>query len=465
MTDTAYDTVVLGGGMAGLAAAERSLEAGRRVVLIEAAPTVGGLARAITVGGEPIEPYYHHIFPQDHETRELIDRLGMTERLEWRKAPMAVMDHGRALPFDSPLDVLRFRALSLPQRLRLAFGSAYQLVRRDRRRMDTTPVGVDGPRWFGKGAYRKLWQPLLRAKFGDAADDIAMAWLVARIRQRAGGRKAGGDKLGYLRGSLGTLATAYAQDIEARGVEMRTGTRALRLERTEEGWIVHTEKDGVPTDIQATSVIACLSGPILSRLVELPPAYKAVIDAIDYRGIVCALLELDRPLSGFYWTNVTDRLGLGCVGIIEHTNFIPAERYGGRSLLYLAHYVDRSGPTWTATPEELIGAVEPALRALNPAFEPSWIVNVHLNRDPFAQPVPLAGGPMPRLRFDTGLPGLVHASLAHVYPDDRGVSKALGLGRRAADYALASTTPAADAAPASASASGLNDAAAPTSSR
>lgn len=437
MTDPRFDTVVLGGGMSGLAAAERSLEAGRRVVLIEAAPTVGGLARAITVGGEPIEPYYHHIFPQDHETRELIDRLGMSERLEWRKAPMAVMDHGRALPFDSPLDVLRFRALSFPQRLRLAFGSAYQLVRRDRRRMDSTPVSVDGPRWFGRGAYRILWQPLMTAKFGDAADEIAMAWLVARIRQRAGGRKAGGDKLGYLRGSLGTLAVAYANDLEARGVEMRTGTKATSLTPSDGGWIVETECDGVPTTLHTKSVIACLSGPILSRLVELPPAYKAKIDAIDYRGIVCALLELDRPLSGFYWTNVTDRLGLGCVGIIEHTNFIPAERYGGRSLLYLAHYVDRAGPTWIASPEDLIDAVEPALRALNPAFDPSWIVETHINRDLFAQPVPRAGGPMPTLGMDTGLPGLVHASLAHVYPDDRGVSKALGLGRRAADQALA----------------------------
>src|SRR4029079_15326086 len=110
----------------------------RRVVLIEAASTVGGLARAISVEDEPIEPYYHHIFPQDHETRDLIDRLGMHDRLEWFKAPMAVMHHGTPLPFDSPLDILRFRALSLPQRLRLAFGSAYQLIRRCSARLDST---------------------------------------------------------------------------------------------------------------------------------------------------------------------------------------------------------------------------------------------------------------------------------------------------------------------------------------
>jgi protoporphyrinogen oxidase len=307
--------------------------------------------------------------------------------------------------------------------------------------MDSTPVSVDGPRWFGPGAYRMLWQPLLQAKFGDASGDIAMAWLVARIRQRAGGRRAGGDKLGYLKGRLGTLAVAYAADVAARGVEMRTGTRATSLTRSVDGWLVGIEKDGVPATIRAKAVVACLSGPILVRLVELPPAYKAAIDAIDYRGIVCVLLELDRPVSGYYWTNVTDRLGLGCVGIIEHTNFIPADRYGGRSLLYLAHYVDRSGPTWTASPDELIDGVEPALRALNPAFERDWIVNVHVNRDPFAQPVPRAGGPMPTLRMETGLPGLIHASLAHVYPDDRGVSKALNLGRRAADLAASTRDP------------------------
>ena len=439
MISDAFDTVVLGGGMAGLAAAERALELGDRVMLIEAAPTVGGLARAITVGGEPIEPYYHHIFPQDHETRELIDRLGLHDRLEWFEGPMAVMHHGRSVPFDSPLDILRFDALSLPQRLRLAFGSAYQLIRRDRQRLDRTPVSVDGPRWFGAGAYRILWRPLLEAKFGDASAEIAMAWLVARIRQRAGARRAGGDKLGYLRGSLGTLAVAYADDLDRRGVVMRTGTRAVRLERTDTWWSVHTERDGSPTAVRTATVIACLSGPILGRLVDLPPAYQAAMDAIDYRGIVCALLELDRPLSGYYWTNVTDRLGLGCVGIIEHTNFIPAERYGGRSLLYLAHYVDRAGPTWTATADELIDAVEPALKALNPRYQRDWVVNVHINRDPFAQPVPRAGGPMPTLELETGLPGLIHASLAHVYPDDRGVSMALGLGRRAADQAAESS--------------------------
>jgi len=189
--------------------------------------------------------------------------------------------------------------------------------------------------------------------------------------------------------------------------------------------------------LRARSVVACLSGQILSRLVPLPAPYGPAIDSIGYRGIVCALVELSRPLSSFYWVNVTDRLGLGCVGIIEHTNFIPAARYGGRHLVYLAHYVDRAGPTWTASPDELLAAVEPALRQLNPEYDPSWVTGMRVSRDPFAQPIPHVAGPMPGLPVETGLPGLIHASLAHIYPDDRGVSLAVKLGRRAAAAAEA----------------------------
>lgn len=431
------DCIVIGAGMSGLGAADALRREGRKVTIVEASDTVGGLARSVIVAGEPIEPYYHHIFPQDHETRDLIGRLGLSDQLEWRTGPMAVMHHGRIFPFDSPLDVLRFSPLSVLERIRLAAATGVQLFRPDRARLDRTPVSVDGPRWFGRRGYETLWRPLLEAKFGEHADAIAMAWLVARIRQRGGARKATGDRLGYLRGGLGTLAQAYAARLVADGVDLRTSTRVRALRPTAEGWEVDVEGPDGPARLAAPVVIACVSGLILERVVALPPGYASAMRAIPYRGIVCVLLELSRPLSPYYWVNVTDRLGLGCVGIIEHTNFIPPERYGGRTLVYLAHYVDRDGPTWSATPEQLVEAVIPAMHALNPAFERDWIVDIHVNRDPFAQPVPKVGGPMPTLTVDTGLPGLYHASLAHVYPDDRGVSKALALGRRAAARAAA----------------------------
>ena len=180
------------------------------------------------------------------------------------------------------------------------------------------------------------------------------------------------------------------------------------------------------------AVIVCASGAVLGRFTKLPDASAATIAEIPYRAVVCVLLELDRPLGRHYWVNLTKRTELGCLAVIEHTNFVPPDRYGGRHLVYLTHYVEPDGRAWNAGVEEIVKAVEGELRAINPEFDPSWIVASHLTRDRWAQPVPLAGGPMVDLSLDTGLPGLFHASLAHIYPDDRGTSQALALGERAA---------------------------------
>ncbi len=177
---------------------------------------------------------------------------------------MAVLHRGRTFPFDSPLDLLRFAPLTPLERLRTAAATGVQLVRADRRRLDRAPVSVEGPRWFGRRGYEALWQPLLEAKFGPHADQVAMAWLVARIRQRGGARQATGDRLGYLRGSLGTLAEAYATRLVADGVELRTSTLVQALRRTAAGWEIDLQGPEGPACLVAPVVIAAVSGPMPS---------------------------------------------------------------------------------------------------------------------------------------------------------------------------------------------------------
>ena len=421
------DALVVGAGLAGLAAADALAARGFTVQVVEGAPSVGGLARSICVGGEEIEAYYHHVFPQDRALRNLIGRLGLSEKLEWRRASTAVLTNGRLYPFDSVLDLLRFRPLSLPARVRLGFGSALALVRGRGRRLERMRVGDAGPRWFGRGGYTVLWQPLLDGKFGPFAHDVSLAWLVGRMKQRANARKSGtGDRLGYLRGGLGALAVKYEEEISAHGVRVSCGMPVDSLVRDADRW--HVRFGG--REVLARTVVACLSGESLGKLTSLPDAYRRTVEAIPYRAVTCAMLELDRPLGSYYWVNLIQPTDLACLAVIEHTNFIPADRYGERHIVYLTHYVEVGGRAWNAQADEIVDAAEVVLLAINPAFERGWIQATHVSRDRWAQPVPLAGGPMPGLSVDTGLPGLFHASLAHIYPDDRGVSLALELGGR-----------------------------------
>jgi protoporphyrinogen oxidase len=428
-TRDAVDVVVVGGGMAGLAAADGLVSRGLAVELIEAAPELGGLARSVEVGGEELEVYYHHIFPQDRELRELIERLKMPHQIEWRRASTAVLDGGRVYPFDSPLDLLRFTPLPLTARIRLGLGSAVAMTQGRGRRLERQKVGEAGPRWFGARGYEALWRPLLEGKFGPYTPDVTLAWLVARMRQRANARKRGsGDRLGYLQGGVGRLARRYGERLSDLGVTVTCGAPADSLVLDQGLWRVLSEG----REVRARAVVACLSGEALTRLTALPEPYRRTVSEIPYRGAVCVMLELDRPLGNYYWTNLVQRTDLACLAVIEHTNFIPPERYRGKHIVYLTHYVDVGGRAWEATPDEIVAAAEPALRAINPNFDRPWVKAAHLARDRWAQPVPLAGGPMPGLPLETGLPGLFHASLAHIFPDDRGVSLALGLGHRAA---------------------------------
>jgi protoporphyrinogen oxidase len=152
---------------------------------------------------------------------------------------------------------------------------------------------------------------------------------------------------------------------------------------------------------------------------------------IVYCHALCPVLELDRALSPFYWLNIADReMPFG--GVIEQTNFLPADTYGGRRVVYLSDYVLPEDPKWRMKDEELWALYLPALSRVSPRFDPSWILAKRINRGEYAQPV--VGAHYSRLvpSFRCETPGLYVASMAQIYPEDRGQNYAVKLARTAA---------------------------------
>src|SRR2546421_5884759 len=87
----------------------------------------------------------------------------------------------------------------------------------------------------GRRAAEVVWEPLLRAKFGPAADMVPAAWMWARFRQRAAARVRGGERLGYLRGGFRQLFDAMASELGRLGAEVRTATRVGSIAVAEGG--------------------------------------------------------------------------------------------------------------------------------------------------------------------------------------------------------------------------------------
>src|SRR5262244_1872979 len=109
---------VVGGGIAGLASAHFLLKAGHVPVVLEATDQLGGLGTYFIHDGVSLERFYHVILDSDADLCALIADLGISDRLVWRKTGMGFLVDGELYGFNTPADLLRFRALSFIDRLR-----------------------------------------------------------------------------------------------------------------------------------------------------------------------------------------------------------------------------------------------------------------------------------------------------------------------------------------------------------
>jgi len=154
------------------------------------------------------------------------------------------------------------------------------------------------------------------------------------------------------------------------------------------------------------------------------------MDTVRYQWATCLVLALDRPLSDFYWLSIGDDLPF--VACVEHTNFMPPERYGGNHVVYLSNYVAPDHPVLQMDAAEVLESYLPGLRAINPEFAPSWIREKWLFKDPGGQPVITThySQSIPDMR--TGVTGLYLSNTTQVYPEDRGQNYSLLLGEKVA---------------------------------
>ncbi len=144
---------------------------------------------------------------------------------------------------------------------------------------------------------------------------------------------------------------------------------------------------------------------------------------------MCLVLELDQPLSEYYWLNVTDP-EFPFVGLIEHTNFESPKTYGGRHIVYLSKYLPETSTLFNLGDRELYEFSLPHLQRLFPAFKPAWIKAYHVWRARFAQPVVDCRYPRHIPDARTPLAGFYIATMAQIYPEDRGTNYAVREGRR-----------------------------------
>ena len=432
---TPDDVFVVGAGLAGLTAALRLARAGVRVRVIERYPSPGGLARALEVGGEPLEAFYHHLFTSDTAYLALAEELGLADAIEWLPSRMGIWTEGRLWDFGTPQSLLRFKPLRLVDKVRFAASTLLLQRISDPSQFENVTAAEWIRRHQGERVWQRVWGPLLYQKFAEDGDRVAMVWLWGKLRLRGTSRSRSGlgECLGYMNGSFARLVAALKERLEALGVELHLGQPVKRIERDAGGLVVQTRAAAHP----AARVL--VAAPVTDYLEIaghlLDPSVAAALGNLRATGALCTVLELEHSLTPYYWLNIADpEMPFG--GLIEHTNYIPPLRYGGRRILYISIYMLPDHPLYRAPKREVLAAYLPALAAINPSFAESWIIDSHHFRADYAQPVVTLGyrEQIPRQR--ASVPGLYLCTMAQIYPEDRGQNYAIAYGERTARTVL-----------------------------
>jgi protoporphyrinogen oxidase len=430
MTRRTPHVVVIGGGFAGLSAAWELVQRGLRVTICEADEEVGGLAGSFPVGDTRLEKFYHHWFTSDTHVLDLVRELGTEDQVLHRATRTGMYFAHQFFRLSTPLDVLRFTPLSMTGRLRLGLLALRARRVRDWEALETLTAEEWLVRLGGREVYDVVWRPLLEGKFGPYAADISAVWFWNKLKLRGGSRGRGGEEvLAYYKGGFAALAGELARAICNRG-------GMVRLETPVTGLVVRdgavTGVDTLQGPVAADAVLATPALPIVADLVEpfAGQEYTRSLRRIKYLANICIVLELDRSLSETYWLNVNDP-GFPFVGVIEHTNFEPAETYDGRRLVYLSRYLPETDELYGMPDEEVVQYCLGHLQRMFPSLSPEWILDAHVWRARFAQPIVVRGYGAMIPRVETPISGLYLSSMAQVYPEDRGTNYAIREGRSA----------------------------------
>ncbi|HEY8616129.1 NAD(P)/FAD-dependent oxidoreductase [Phenylobacterium sp.] len=423
--------IVVGAGFTGLTAAYRLARAGLDVTVFEQDTEVGGLAGSFEVAGQKLEKFYHHWFNNDRHVMALVRELDAEDQVVLSPTRTGSYYANTVFRLSQPLDVLRYRPLSLVGRLRLGFLVIQAKLVRNWRALEDETAQSWLRRMCGAEVYERVWEPLLRGKFGRYAERISAVWMWNKLALRGGSRGKGGEEvLAYYRGGFAALAERLSGEIRWSGGQIRLGSPVTGFE-IEDGRIVGVRTaQGVE---RADGVICTTPLPVYADLVapHVTADHEQSLRRIDFIGNVCLTLELDRSLSDTYWLNVTDP-DFPFVGVIEHTNFQSPADYGGRHIVYLSKYVPTDSELYGMSDDAVFEYALPYLQRMFPELERSWVLAHHTYRAAYSQP--LVGLryseliPEPR----TPLAGLYLATMAQIYPEDRGTNYAIRQGEEIA---------------------------------
>lgn len=311
--------IVIGGGISGLAAAHRLMQAGRKVILLDRRDTPGGRVYSESRDGFLVEHGPNSMISPAPGAEALIDTLGLTsERIDKSSAVRhryLVRDgKAHALPID-PLGFFSSGFFSLRGRLRLLLEPFVP------RRIDDESVADFIRRRFGSELLDYVFDPLVGGLYAGDPEKLSVSALLPRLKQlethygsvvRGAARKmlAGMDArydprrrmLFSFRNGMATLPRQLAATL---GKNLRSGVRVEALHPLAGGgYRLKLRTQDRQETLQASQIVVALPAYAAARLLEPLSAETATaLAGIEHPPLAVVALgyrrrDVAHPLDG-----------------------------------------------------------------------------------------------------------------------------------------------------------------------
>lgn len=421
---------IIGAGFTGLSAAHQLIKNGYNVTVFEKDSFPGGLALGFKNDKWqwPLEKHYHHWFTNDDSVLNLAKELNYEVIIKRPKT--SIYSGDQIYQLDSPIDVLTFQKLTVFERLRMA--AVLGLLRYNPfwQPLEQIKAADFLPKAMGKNAYKIIWEPQLRNKFGEYVNEISLAWFWARVKKRT-------PSLAYPKEGFLSFANALVNKIEKEGGKVLLNTEVNEIKSEENISIKFKEivpRSGISLrEKNYDAVIVTLpSFAFLKIAPQLPQAYKEKLGKLKGLGAINLLLRFKKPFFNHntYWLSICNN-NSPVMAIIEHTNFMDEKYYDNEHLVYLGNYLPPNHRFFNMTKEEVLKVYDPFLQKIHPKYE-QFLIDFHMFPAPFTQPIIPVNYSKIIPPFETPLKNVYLANIQQVYPWDRGTNYAVELGEKAA---------------------------------
>lgn len=310
--------VVVGGGMAGLAAAVELRRQGAAVTVLEATERLGGVVHATEVGGVLVDAGADAMLRRAPEGVALAAWAGLEVVAPETTAAHVLTPRGlRPLPGRTLLGVPgALRPLAASGVLGVA---GLARVASDRCRPGRPLLPADGPDTsvarlvcdrLGPQVLDRLVDPLLGGVYAGRSELLsaratlpqlapALTGTASLVRAVAAALPApdplAGSPFGGVRGGMGLLPPALGAALRADGADVRLGARVTDLRRTPGGWEVRTAAGALAADVV---VLALPAAPAARLLAPHLPHAAADLAAVETASVALVTLVLDGPVPG-----------------------------------------------------------------------------------------------------------------------------------------------------------------------